>query len=71
MESYTEKLRSITFSVHHSPNCTKPFQVRLIGRSESRLDNIMDYHKTKDILGFGCSLEEAARDAFQKKYGTS
>ncbi|OGI15528.1 MAG: hypothetical protein A2Z52_00555 [Candidatus Moranbacteria bacterium RBG_19FT_COMBO_42_6] len=71
METYVEKLNKVTFSVHHSPNCASPFQVRLIGKSEDRLDNILDNSKTKDILGFGSSFEEAAQAAWRKKFGNN
>ena len=68
MEIYVEKLRSVTFSVHHNPNCPSPFQVRLTGESIGHLDNL-HRKETKDILGHGKSFEEAAQEAWQKKYG--
>lgn len=66
METYIEKLSKVTFSVHHSPSCPKPFQVRLIGAGAARLDNL---HRptTKDIRGHGQTLKEAAEDAWRKK----
>lgn len=71
METYAEKLSQVTFSVHHSPVCASPFQVRLIGKGEHRLDNILDNSKTKDILGHGKSFEEAAQEVWKKKYGAN
>jgi len=68
METYVEKLSTVTFSVHHNPNCHIPFQVRLVGETTGLLDNLQSI-RTKDILGHGSSLEEAAREAWQKKYG--
>lgn len=70
MEIYVEKLRSVTFSVHHNPSCPSPFQVRLTGESTGRLDNL-HCKETKDILGHGQTFEEAAREAWRKKYGTN
>ena len=29
-ETYTDKLRSLTYAVIHNPNCPSPFQVRLV-----------------------------------------
>lgn len=66
METYVEKLSKVTFSVHHSPSCPKPFQVRLVGAGVARLDNLQRT-TTKDICGHGQTLEEAAKEAWQKK----
>ncbi|MBT6691080.1 hypothetical protein HOB10_01960 [Candidatus Parcubacteria bacterium] len=66
-DTYTRKLRDITYSVHHSPNCPSPFQVRLIGHGMAILDNL-HRRSTKDILGYGQSIEDAARDAWHKKF---
>lgn len=71
METYVKKLNKVTFSVHHNPNCVKPFQVRLVGKSAGRLDNNTDISKTKDILGYGNTLEKAAKAAWQKKHGAN
>lgn len=67
-DTYTRRLQSMTFSVHHNPNCPSPFQVRLVGHKVAVLDNL-HRRSTKDILGHGQSLEAAAKNAWQKKFG--
>jgi len=37
--SYAEQINHETYSVHHNPNCPRPFQVRLIGNRSAILDN--------------------------------
>jgi len=69
MGTYTKKLMDVTFSVHHNPNCHNPFQVRLVGNARAGIDHL-PYAKTVDVLGFGKSLEEAAKAAWMKKFGT-
>ncbi len=64
--SIMERLSEITFSVYHSPNCASPYQVRLVGRGASRLDNIHPSGASKDICGYGATLEEAAEDAWNQ-----
>lgn len=62
-------LEGRTFAIHHNPNCPKPWLVRLPGRS-----GVLDLkpyggvlgrvpNETGDILGFGKTLDEAARAA--------
>ncbi len=65
--TFTEKLKTATYSVHHNPNCPSPFQVRLVGRKAWRLDNLPP-GKTQDIIGHGTSMEEAAKDVWLKKH---
>jgi hypothetical protein len=50
-----------TFAVQHNPNCPKAFLVRLPGTSA--VIDYLDYDKTGDILGFGDTLDEAAKYA--------
>jgi hypothetical protein len=66
LQTYGQKLLMVTFSVHHNPNCAKPFQVRLIGKGMAVLDNLPVRH-TKDICGYGMTFEEAAKEAWLKK----
>lgn len=70
METYAEKLTKETFSVHHNPNCPSPFEVRLVGKSAGRLDNLYRQF-TRDILGYGRTFEEAAKEAWIKRYGNN
>ena len=58
-----DELNERTYAIQHSPNCPKPFLVRLVGRTASRLDYQSPLN-TKDILGYGMTCEEAARNAF-------
>lgn len=62
-----EWLTRETFGVQYSPNCHKPYLVRLVGRGQGGLD-MRSYtnageQSTKDALGFGMTLAEAAENA--------
>ena len=57
-----------TFMIQHNPNCASPFLVRLVRPGKGRIDGLpysghSDTVMTKDILGFGDTLEEASREA--------
>lgn len=59
-----------TFEIQHCPNCPSPFLVRLAAPNTGRLDRkpyvsigVENPDLTKDILGFGETLIEAAEDA--------
>ena len=72
METYVEKLSKVTFSLHHSPCCPSPFQVRLIRKGSAELDNKLGFpvfnpQTTHDIVGYGQTFEDAAKDAWTKK----
>jgi hypothetical protein len=49
----------MTYSVHHNPNCPKPYLVRL---PRGNLD-LKYYRDTRDALGFGMTFEEAFANA--------
>jgi hypothetical protein len=63
------ELLKLTFAIQHNPNCPSPWLVRLPGKSGAI--DMKPYgdplglvrHQTGDILGFGKTLEEAARAA--------
>lgn len=62
-----EWLAAETFAVQHCPNCPKPYLVRLIARGRGLLD-LKPYcgdpsNITRDVLGFGLTLQEAAEAA--------
>ncbi|MBO0141454.1 hypothetical protein JZX87_09795 [Agrobacterium sp. Ap1] len=64
-----EELLKLTFAIQYNPNCPSPWLVRLPGKSGSidmkpyrDLIGIVP-HQTGDVLGFGKTLEEAARAA--------
>jgi hypothetical protein len=65
-EAVTDELiASTTYSLHHNPNCPKPYLVRL---PQGVLD-LKSYAETKDACGFGTTFAEAfanARDALSK-----
>lgn len=73
MESFVEKLNTVTFSVHHNPNFKegREYQVRLIGKARASLDNILKDAETHDVVGYGKTMEEAAKAAWQAKFGVS
>ena len=58
-----DELNKLTYAVQHNPNCSDPFLVRLVGCA-FMLD-LLPYHETKDVLGFGKTLIEAARNAMK------
>jgi len=68
MGTYYKKICKLIFSVHHNPKSVMPFQVRLVKKSRGQLDNL-PFPKTMDIMGFGHTLEQAARTAWQEKFG--
>lgn len=65
MSTVIEKLNKLTYVVQHNPNCPSPFLVRLCGHSVPSID-LRPYEETRDILGFGKTLEEAAASALSK-----
>ncbi len=64
---YTEMLSTVTFSLHHNPNCSSPFQIRLVGPNTALLDNLHP-SKSRDIIGHGPTMEKAAQNAWLKKF---
>lgn len=60
-----------TFGVQYNPNCPKPFLVRMVGKPGyldwkpyiSWRDENEPCDLTRDALGFGLTLEEAANAA--------
>lgn len=68
MESHLERLSSFTFAVLHNPNCSKPFELRLVGHHMAQLD-LKPGMVTGDICGYGDTMEEAAEDCWKKKFG--
>lgn len=70
-----EWLKKETFAVQHNPNCPSPYLVRLIGKGAGLLD-LKPYfllgkpkpgELTRDALGFGKTLEEAAEAADRER----
>lgn len=60
-----ERLHRRTYVLRHSPNCAKPFEVRLTGRRAGMLDLRLD-GTTQDVLGYGFTMEEAAQNALDE-----
>lgn len=60
------ELSKLTFAVQHNPNCPSLFLVRLIGRGEAMLD-MKSTQETKDVLGYGLTLRQAAERALKKR----
>ena len=65
---YVKKLSKVTFSLFHCRSCPSPFCVHLVGDKAVRLDNLLG-SQSRDIRGYGRTFEEAARNAWRKKYG--
>lgn len=62
------ELCQLTFAVQHNPNCPSPWLVRLPGKGPIDMKPYGDAlrlvrHETGDILGFGKTLDDAARAA--------
>jgi hypothetical protein len=64
----TKKLGEMTYVVEHNPNCAMPYLVRLVTPGCGVLDKLPS-GQTKDILGYGRTMEEAAGKAFGKLEG--
>ncbi|SEH51697.1 hypothetical protein SAMN05216228_100245 [Rhizobium tibeticum] len=63
-----EELCKLAFAVQHNPNCPSPWLVRLAGKGSIDMKPYGDRlgivrHQTGDRLGFGKTLDEAARPA--------
>lgn len=61
-----DQLNELTYRVEHNPNCPLPFLVRLVGKNGGRIDG-GPIKKTKDILGYGGTLVDAAWNALRCK----
>ncbi len=61
-----ERLKDLTYAIEHNPNCPSPYLVRLVGTS-GYLDKLSDIRKTKDILGYGKTLDQATSRALVQK----
>jgi hypothetical protein len=60
-----KKLSEMTYVVEHNPNCAFPYLVRLVGPGSGGLDKLPP-GQTKDVLGYGTTVEKAAGQAFEK-----
>jgi hypothetical protein len=68
-----------TFRIEHSPNCPTKWLVRLVGNGEAiidglpytqwmnRFDQSIHGELTRDALGFGKTLNQAAKRAIKAK----
>lgn len=61
-----EMLKKETYVIEHNPHRPTPYKVRLIVPGAYCLDNLPS-GRTKDILGYGRTLEDAAKEAFEKR----
>ncbi len=70
MGTELRELRKRTHAIEYNPNCPMPYLVRLVGESQAMLDHLPPGHiKTKDVIGTGDTLEQAAAVAISKKDG--
>lgn len=60
-----EMLEQHTHVIEYNPNCHKLYLVRLVASSAGYIDKLPP-GKTKDILGYGRTLKDAASNAFRK-----
>ena len=60
---YPTVLTEVTHVIEHSPNCAKPFMVRLPGHCVGRIDK-RPRDTTRDAIGYGNTPREAAENAF-------
>lgn len=58
-------LEQQTYVIEYNPNCHKPYLVRLVAPGTGYIDKLPP-RKTKDILGYGRTLKEAASRAFRR-----
>lgn len=63
-----ESIKDLTYMVRHSPNCPKPFEVRLSGGGLLDQYSRRAYMRTRrDFVGYGMTAEEAAAEALAQK----
>jgi hypothetical protein len=65
-----DELQKLTFAIQHNPNCRFPWMVRLPGKGPIDMlpyGGFLVRHRTGDVLGFGKTLEEAARAALNNR----
>lgn len=67
-KTYVERLREKTYAHNHCPSCPSPHEVRLVGERTGKLDHVRG-SATKDIVGYGQTFEEAAENAWHKRFG--
>jgi hypothetical protein len=60
------QLNELIYWIQYNPNCPMSFLVRLVGKGQNHIDGKY-YDQTKDILGFGRTLDEAAQNALRHK----
>jgi len=62
----TQRMSRMTYVVEHNPNCPSPFLVRLVGVGKGILDKLPS-RTTRDVLGYGQTFEDAAKEALAMK----
>jgi len=67
-QNYLKKIKTQTFSMFYNPTCAKPYLIHLVNEDKLGLDNL-NAVETKDVLGYGQTMEEAAKNVWQKKFG--
>jgi len=60
------RLSDQTYMLEHNPNCPSPYLIRLIGKGAGRIDREPP-EKTRDILGYGKTLDAAVSAALHAK----
>ncbi len=60
-----QRLNQETYVVEHNPNCPSRFLVRLVGKGAGVIDK-KSPAETRDILGYGKTLSQAAKNALKQ-----
>lgn len=60
-----KELEKVTYVIEYSPNCPMKYLVRLVAPGTGCIDKLPP-DLTRDALGYGRTLEEAAMEAFRK-----
>jgi hypothetical protein len=61
-----EMLEKEIYAIEHDPHRPTTYKVRLVVPGAFCLDNLPS-GRTRDIVGHGRTLEDAAKDAFEKR----
>ena len=61
-----KRLEEYTFRVEYSPNCPKPYLIRLVGPGAGGIDGL-PVGQTRDIFAYGMTFDEVVVEVLKKK----